>query len=488
LLGLQHHHLVMDHTTLELVIEEVQAHLSGSQLHLPAPLPFRDFIAHARSGMSEQDHQAFFTEMLGDIDTPTAPFGALAPVHGPAALQRIQRPLPAALANTLRAQARRHGVSVASIFHLAYALLLARSSGRDEAVFGTVLFGRMHASAGVDRVLGMFLNTLPIRLGGAHDNVLQAVRHTQLCLARLLHHEHAPLALAQRCSAVDPTLPLLNAMLNYRYAGGSNVLDDEAHPHHDALREVQQLGGQERTHYPLAVSVDDRIADGGFHLDVQCVEQIGSERVAALLLQTLEALVHALEHMPETALHALDLLPAEECAQLQRFNATATDLDGTGYLHRAIEAQTQRTPDAIAVADDHGMLSYADLDARTNQLAHHLIGLGVVPESSVAVCLPRSIDLVVALLAILKAGAAYLPLDSDVPAARLDTMLADARPRVLLAHRETAALLTPRDDRHTVLLDADAAWWATVSTQAPTVALLPQHPAYVIYTSGSTGT
>ncbi|UKE71447.1 non-ribosomal peptide synthase/polyketide synthase [Xanthomonas graminis] len=488
LLGLQHHHLVMDHTTLELVIEEVQAHLSGSQQHLPAPLPFRDFIAHARNGMSEQDHQAFFTEMLGDIDTPTAPFGALAPVHGLAALERIQRPLPAALAHTLRVQARRHGVSVASIFHLAYTLLLARSSGRDEVVFGTVLFGRMHASAGADRVLGMLLNTLPIRLGGARDSVLHAVRHTQLCLARLLHHEHAPLALAQRCSAVDPTLPLLNAMLNYRYAGGSNVLDDEVHPHHDALREVQQLGGQERTHYPLAVSVDDRIADGGFHLDVQCVEQIGSERVAALLLQTVQALVHALEHAPETALHALDLLPAEECAQLQRFNATATDLDSTGYLHRAIEAQAQRTPDAIALADDHGTLSYADLDARANQLAHHLIGLGVVPEGSVAVCLPRSIDLVVALLAILKAGAAYLPLDNDVPAARLDAMLADARPGVLLAHRQTAALLTPRDDRHSVLLDTDAALWACASTQAPTVALHPQHPAYVIYTSGSTGT
>ncbi|WP_261228360.1 AMP-binding protein, partial [Xanthomonas translucens] len=303
--------------------------------------------------------------------------------------------------------------------------------------------------------------------------MLQAVRHTQLCLARLLHHEHAPLALAQRCSAVDPTLPLLNAMLNYRYAGGSNVLDDEVHPHHDALREVQQLGGQERTHYPLAVSVDDRIADGGFSLDVQCVEQIGSERVAAMLLQTVQALVHALEHAPETALHALDLLPAEECAQLQRFNATATDLEGTGYLHRAIEAQAQRTPDAIAVADDHGTLRYADLDARTNQLAHHLIGLGVVPESSVAVCLPRSLDLVVALLAILKAGAAYLPLDSDVPAARLDAMLADARPGVLLAHRQTAALLTPRDDRRSVLLDADAALWACASTQAPTVALHP---------------
>ncbi|KTF29506.1 condensation domain-containing protein, partial [Xanthomonas translucens] len=153
-----------------------------------------------------------------------------------------------------------------------------------------------HASVGVDRVLGMFLNTLPIRLGGCGPTVTQALHHTQQALARLFHHEHAPLALAQRCSAVDPTLPLLNAMLNYRYAGGSNVLGDEAHPQHDVLREVQHIDAQERTHYPLAVSVDDRIADGGFSLDVQCLEQIGSERVAALLLQTVQALVHALEH------------------------------------------------------------------------------------------------------------------------------------------------------------------------------------------------
>ncbi|WP_155742891.1 condensation domain-containing protein, partial [Xanthomonas graminis] len=95
----------------------------------------------------------------------------------------------------VRAQARRYGVSAASLFHLAYALVLARSSGRNEAVFATLLFGRMHASAGVDRVLGMFLNTLPIRLGGRGHSVLQALRHTQLCLAQLLHHEHAPLAL-----------------------------------------------------------------------------------------------------------------------------------------------------------------------------------------------------------------------------------------------------------------------------------------------------
>ncbi|PKV11643.1 non-ribosomal peptide synthetase [Xanthomonas prunicola] len=490
LLGLQHHHLVMDHTTLELLIEEVHAHLAGRQQQLPPPLPFRDFVAHTEAGVSAQEHQAFFTEMLAGIDAPTAPFGVLAPAEDPASLQQLHRPLPSALAQAVRAQARRCGVSAASLFHLAYALVLARSSGHDEAVFATLLFGRMHASAGVDRVLGMFLNTLPIRLGGRGHSVLQALRHTQLCLAQLLHHEHAPLALAQRCSPLDPSTPLLNALLNYRYAGGSAVLSGPPDAKRlDPLEGVQEIAGQERTHYPLLVSVDDEQANGGFSLDVQCVQQIGTERIAAMLLQTVQALVQALEHAPQTALHALDLLPENQCAELRHFNATAVELAGSGYLHRQIEQQAQRAPRAIALVDGEVELSYAALDARANQLAHHLIALGVKPEDRVAVCLPRSIDLVVALLAVLKAGAAYLPLETDVPPARLDGMLADARPSLLLAHRATAALLARRDALHTLLLDAEPTAWTSAPAHAPTVAALhPQHPAYVLYTSGSTGT
>ncbi|UXA69070.1 amino acid adenylation domain-containing protein [Xanthomonas prunicola] len=485
LLGLQHHHLVMDHTTLELLIEEVHAHLAGRQKQLPTPLPFRDFVAHTLSALSEQEHKAFFTAMLADIDTPTAAFGVHAPVAEPAALQELHQPLPEALAQSLRAQARQHGVSAASLFHLAYALLLARTSGSTEAVFATLLFGRMHASAGVDRVLGMFLNTLPIRLNTARGSVLEAVRHTQHCLAQLLHHEHAPLALAQRCSPLAPSTPLLNALLNYRYAGGSNVLSATQE---DALQDVQQIGGQERTHYPLVVSVNDHTDAGGFSLDVQCVQDIGAERIAAMLLQTVHVLAQALEQAPQTAMHALDLLPENERAQLSHFNDATVDLGGSGYVHHAIQAQAQRTPQAIALVDDTADLSYAELDARANQLAHHLIDLGVVSEDRVAVCLPRGIDLVVAVLATLRAGAAYLPLDPGYPTTRLDEMLADARPRVLLADQHTAAPLTLPAGLRSVLLDHDAAIWADASTQAPTVAMLsPQHPAYVIYTSGSTG-
>ncbi|MCC4598379.1 amino acid adenylation domain-containing protein, partial [Xanthomonas campestris pv. phormiicola] len=361
LLGLQHHHLVMDHTTLELLIEEVRAHLAGRQQQLPPPLPFRDFIAHARAGVSDQEHQAFFTAMLADIDAPTAPFGVLAPVHDPACLQQLHRPLPGPLAQALRTQARRCGVSPASLFHLAYALLLARTSGRDEAVFATVLFGRLHASAGADRVLGMFLNTLPIRLGTARGSVLDAVRHTQLCLAQLLHHEHAPLALAQRCSGVDPAVPLLNALLNYRYAGGSNVLGAT---HDDRLQDVQQLGGQERTHYPLVVSVNDHTEAGGFSLDVQCVQEIGAERIAAMLLQSVQALVQALEQAPQTALRVLDLLPEKERASVHALSRSKATYADNRCLHSMFERQVAQAPQAIAVVHDDVALSYAALDAR----------------------------------------------------------------------------------------------------------------------------
>ncbi|WP_238319400.1 condensation domain-containing protein, partial [Xanthomonas maliensis] len=316
LLGLQHHHLVMDHTTLELLIEEVQAHLCGNQQALPPPLPFRDFIAHAHDGVSEQAHQAFFSSMLGDLQMPTAPFGIFAPARDLDNLQQVQRPLPSALAHALRTQARRHGVTPASVFHLAYALLLGRISGRDDVVFATLLFGRMHASVGVDRVLGMFLNTLPIRLGSMDGSVRQALHDTQDALARLLHHEHAPLALAQRCSGLDPALPLLNALLNYRYAGGSTVLTDHGEAQYAPLHDVQHIGGRDRTHYPLAVSVNDHVHDGSFALEIQAVPQIGADDMAALLLQTLQALTQALEQTPDTVLYAVEILPAPQRTQL----------------------------------------------------------------------------------------------------------------------------------------------------------------------------
>ena len=217
LLLLQAHHLTIDHTTLELMLSEVRAHLAGEADRLPTPIAFRNFVAEARLGISREEHEAFFRRMLNDIDEPTAPFGLLDVRGDGSGVVEAKLRLESNLAGRLRRQPRRLGVSAASLFHLAWALVLARTSGRDDVVFGTVLFGRMHSAPNVDRAFGLFINTLPLRLTIKDTPVAQALPDTHVRLAELLRHEHASLSIAQRCSGATPGAPFFSALLNYRY-------------------------------------------------------------------------------------------------------------------------------------------------------------------------------------------------------------------------------------------------------------------------------
>ncbi|WP_456773605.1 condensation domain-containing protein [Bradyrhizobium sp. USDA 4369] len=159
LLLLQFHHLVMDHTTLEIVLEEIASHLRGEAERLAAPLPFRSYVAQARLGMSREQHETFFRGMLGKVEEPTAPFGLLDAQGDGSEIAEARIELAPELAERLRSLARALGVSAASLFHVAFAQLLARSCGRSDVVFGTVLFGRLQGGDGADRALGLFINT-----------------------------------------------------------------------------------------------------------------------------------------------------------------------------------------------------------------------------------------------------------------------------------------------------------------------------------------
>ena len=212
------HHLAIDHTTLELLVEEAELVGQGRRAELGGAIAFRNFVAQARLGVSREEHEAFFRRLLGDIDEPTAPFGLLdVQGDGGGIVEEARRMLAPALAAELRERARGLGVSAASVMHLAWALVLARASGRDDVVFGTVLFGRMQGGARADRALGMFINTLPVRIDVGERSVVEALRETHEVLAQLLRHEHASLALAQRCSAIPAQTPLFSALLNYRH-------------------------------------------------------------------------------------------------------------------------------------------------------------------------------------------------------------------------------------------------------------------------------
>ncbi|ANP91638.1 hypothetical protein BA011_36715 (plasmid) [Rhizobium leguminosarum] len=487
LLVLQHH-LIGDHTTAEVMYAEVRAVLQGRAHELATPQPFRNLVAQARLGMDAKAHEAFFREMLADIDEPTLPFG-LSEVYGDGRGSReARRMLPEALNDRLRHQARRLGVSLASLCHLAWAQVMALSSGREQVVFGTVLFGRMHAGAGADRTMGLFMNTLPLRLDLDETGVEESVRIAHARLAELLSHEHASLALAQRCSDIAAPAPLFSALLNYRHNTPAMAGEGTS----DVLSGMEWLGDEERTNYPLTLSVDDFGQELGLTADA--VEPISADRICGYMQRALEQLVDALEQAPDRPVRELDILPAEERSYLlEELNRTEADYPSDLCVHALFEAQVRRAPDAVALVFEEQSISYGALNADANRLAHHLIGLGVRPDQPVAICLERSPAMVVGLLAILKAGGAYVPLDPAYPSARLRQIVEDAAPRRLLCDAAGRAALGAEAIADLSVVDLNAATpaWADQSADDPdphALGLTARHLAYVIYTSGSTGT
>ena len=476
--ALQHYHeIAFDASTILIVQQEVQAHLLNRADQLPPPVPYRNFVAQVRQRNFEEDHKRFFQKMLGDVGEPTLPFGLADLLGDGSDFVEARQPVDESLAVRLQAGARANHVSAASVFHLAWALVLARVSGRDDVIFGTVLSGRMRGGSGGVPTPGVFINMLPVRIAVGDVGVLDGLRHTHTLVSQLLLHEHAPLALAQRCSALAAPTPLFSSMLNYR--------QDAAVKAHALIEGMRWLDLEERSNYPLSLSVDQ--VGKGFALIVQVVPGIDPQRVCAYMQTALEHLVDALESAPTTLLASLDVMPSRERHQLLvEWNDTSADYPRDQSIHQLFEAQAARTPDAIAVVCESGELSYGELNARANRLAHHLIALGVGPETLVGVCLERSPALIVALLGILKAGGAYVPLDPNYPPARLAFMLADTQAPVLLTQEALVGQM-PSYDGRILCLDRDRDVIAGEPDSDPQCRTTAENLAYVIFTSGSTG-
>ncbi|WP_157696257.1 amino acid adenylation domain-containing protein, partial [Caballeronia temeraria] len=477
LMQLNWHHLIGDHATLEVMHAEIGAILDGRADTLGVAQPFRDLVAQARLGATQDAHESFFRDMLGDVNEPTLPFGLTDIHHDGSAVAEARARLPASLDTRLRAQARSVGVSLASLCHLAWARVLSAGSALDSdgrIVFGTVLLGRMQA--GVDQALGLLINTLPIRLDVNDASVVDSVRTTHERLAALLQHQHAPLALAQRCSGVAAPAPLFSALLNYRHNQGSA---DER-----AFDGIELLGAEERTNYPLTLSVDDN--GDSLELTAQTVAPLSPVQLCGYMEQALASLADALEQAPRTPVNRLNVVPPDIRELLVKtWNGTRASYPADACIHQLFEQQVRRTPDAIALLFEDESLTYAQLNARANWLAHRLIALGVYPEDRVALCVERGIGMVVALLAILKAGGAYVPLDPAYSGERLSHILSDSTPRLLLA--DAAGREALGDTGALTALDPDAPLDDSFSQDDPQTPVALPHLAYVIYTSGSTG-
>ncbi|SHF27262.1 non-ribosomal peptide synthetase [Streptoalloteichus hindustanus] len=483
------HHILLDGWSVPLLVRELFGIYArnGLDADLPPAPPYRDYLAWLGRQDRAAAEDAWRTALAG-LAEPTLLVSA-DPTRVPTRPEKVEVELDGTATERLAGRARAHGVTVNTVVQAAWGLLLARLTGRDDVVFGASVSGRPSDVPGVESMIGLFTNTLPVRLRvRPEESVSALLRRLQAEQAALLPHHHLSLTDVQRAAGLGELFDTLVVFENAPLISESLERDHAA----GALR-VRGLANRDATHYPLTLVplvVHGRLRLG-LEYQADLVGREWVERTAARLLRLLDGIV---TH-PDAPVTELDLVSDEERRRLL-VDWNGADLAvPTTTLPALFQRQVERTPhDTVLVFEDEE-LTYAELNRRANQLAWWLLDLGVGPEDVVALVLPRSVDIVVSLLAAQKAGAAYLPVDPDYPADRIAFMLSDAAPVALLTTAEIAASLPPVAGLSPVALDSPElrADLAGRSDRDPTDAdrrlpLSPTNAAYVIYTSGSTGT
>ena len=494
------HHIAADGWSLAPLTRDLSlayaARCRATPADLPAlPVQYADYTLwqHQVLGSESEPNSviarqlAFWTDRLNglpdQIDLPTDR-------PRPAALSYRGGSVPVMLSAQLHAGllrlARASGASLFMVLQASLATLLTRLGSGSDIPIGSPIAGRIDSA--LDELVGFFVNTLVLRTDTSGNpsfrELIARVRTTNLAaygqqelpFERLVEVLNPPRSLSRH--------PLFQVML---------VLQNNVQPSFDlpGLNARFEPVASASAKFDLSLSFAEQRASDGAPAGISgnleyasdLFERAGMEAMAGRLVRLLEAAVAD----PERAIGSLELLsPAERRIILEEWNATARAIT-SATVPELFAAQAAKTPAAVAVVFAEESLSYAELDAGANQLAHHLRALGVGPEVVVGLCLERSPAMIIALLGILKAGGAYLPLDPGYPTERLAFMLDDARAPVLVTHSALRDRM-PVHPARTVCLDADASTIARRPITAPIIDLLPQHPAYVIYTSGSTGT
>ncbi|OJF15798.1 non-ribosomal peptide synthetase [Couchioplanes caeruleus] len=478
------HHIVMDGWSgAELLAEVVADYARLRDGGGPEPRPRVPFEHYLR-WLDEQDQavaEAYWRGVLGDFTTPTRlPYDRPAPPdYRPSATEMVEVDIAPELSAQLADVAKRTKLTTGTLVQGAWALLLSRYSGNRDVCFGGTVSGRTPDLAGVDSIIGMLVNTLPVRVrvDGGQDLVswLAAFQAEQ---ARARDFEAVSLTQARSWSGLSAGDNLFDSIVVFE----NFPFDERTFAAHGV--ELSHFDTEVGSGAALGVVVfpGDRITMR-LHYDPALFEADSVRRMADYLL----TLLAAFPGEPGRTVGELPALsPAEHRVIVDEWTHTAAGYSVEHRMHELVAEQVRLRPDAVAVELDDQRLTYAELDARANHLAHYLIGRGVGSDVLVGIAIERSLDLFVAILGILKAGGAYVPLDPDYPAERLGVTLAETRPPVVLAH-EGGIGRFPRTDASIVFLDRDwpvIAGYPATDPEAPGSA---RDLAYVVYTSGSTG-
>jgi amino acid adenylation domain-containing protein len=477
-------HLLLDGWSVPLVLNDVfsfyESLCTGKEVSEKPSRPYREYIKWVR----QQDFskaEDFWRDSLRGIVAPT-----------PLGVDRIPEEIPGdgkahgdeqirlskLGSRDLRDFARQSQLTLNTVTQGAWALLLSHYSGERDVVFGATVSGRPAEVDGVESMVGVFINTLPVRITIQDDITIQAwLRQLQGQFVELRRHECTPLVQVQSWSESGGSL--FESLLVFENYPTQGVMQER----YTSLR----MSGDQyltQTNYPLTVFVIP-----GEEVVIRILYDCRrfERSVICRMLEHFKNLLAGMVADPASAPANVPILSESERRRIVvEWNATEKRYPGDMRLPSYIEQQVDRTPDAVALTFQDQVLSYRELNARANQLAHHLRSLGIGADTMVGICLQRSVEMVVGLLGIVKAGAAYVPLDPDYPRDRLEYMIRDAGVPVLLTQQHIVPSL-PEHSAQTIALDSD---WPAVgahSRENPLGEIHPENLAYMIYTSGSTG-
>ncbi|SFJ64597.1 non-ribosomal peptide synthetase [Thermoflavimicrobium dichotomicum] len=478
-----YHHVILDGWSMPLIFQDLftlyESLTTEQPIQLEEVRPYREYIAWLQK-QDQEEAETFWRTKFKGFTTPTVlpAWKTQSSQEKPAYQERVVY-LSEEMTARLTDFVRQHRMTVNTVVQGAWAYLLSRYSGENDVVYGATVSGRPADLPGVEKMVGLFINTLPVRVQvPMEQTVLAWLKQLQLEQLELRQYEYTPLVDIQSWSELPAGASLFDTLVvfeNYPVGEVANRVPGEL--------DILQAKGLEQVSYPLTL-----IVAPGEQLYLKWMFDANRfpDETIARMIEQLQVILRDLVECPEQPVAQVDILTEEETHLLAEWNDTACDYPMDHTIHEWVEQQVKRTPAAIAVMTEERALTYEALNHRANRLAHFLQKQGVEPEVRVGIFMNRSLDLLVGILAVLKAGGTYVPLDPAYPKERLLYMLSDAQARVIL----TQAALEPElkeVSASVIAVDRDASEWAAEAEDDPQSLASADHLAYLIYTSGSTG-
>ena len=483
-----YHHLLLDGWSRSLLLKEVftfyEAFSEGRDVQPELGRPYIDYIAWLQQ-QDLSEAETFWRQALKGFHAPTPLPGGHAHAGSTDREEghdQQQVELPEATTSALQTLARQQQLTLNTVIQGAWALLLSRYSGEDDVVFGAVVSGRPAELEGVESIIGVFINTLPVRLRVPPEaRLLPWLKELQTQQAEMRQYEYSPLVKVQGWSEVPRGQALFESILVF-----------ENYPVKTSARDgrgglgISRTRFAEKSDYPLGLVA---MSHARLSLQINYERRRFDAATVGRMLGHLRTILESVIANPAQRLSDIPYLTEAEARQLlTEWNGDDAASPARHCIHHLFERRAEQRPDAVALVFEDEHLTYRELNRRANQLAHHLQSLGVGPEVRVGICLERSPEALVGLLATLKAGGAFVPLDPELPEDRLTFVLEDARLSVLLT-RQSLVLGLPAyaAASEIVCLDSDREAVEQRGGSNPSSRATVDNLAYVIYTSGSTG-